>query len=530
MPKLKYDIDAKQAMKAHNDLVKAIAKTGTEADKTEKKLTKQERAARRIEESIDPQKKYNRQIKETADLVNQNVLSMENAQRQAEKLRQRLENTGKAGREAFGAQAVGQLRGYVEGIVSIQAATGILSATLARQKADIEKTIQGSRQAAGGEASLVQLALAEGKTPQERAKLHESLLVESRSAFGAGAFENRDVAADATFALKSAGLDITDREFAYKVRRSGVFENVGDAATSYSSLNKAIGKEEVGSFDDFLDKAIKASALAPAQAPDIPLAAAKAGGSAKALGISDEFLFASTALLAGETGSASEGGTRLKAVLKGVEQAKAKNAKLFEGKSGIGIIKAIASLPEDQQGFGGILGGDSEAIAGFRTLRDNLPTLQTAVQEITTAQFENLAQQGVKIAQDDPSIQATILERQAANRLELSGLEKGRINQLFNTATDDQIRYYRENSSFATERELVSNAVDYVATWGGNVDSLPGLGNYKRDAAYERAEATGNQAVLDALEQQVEFSERIADGIERIAGDEPLTPVTQRAE
>ena len=127
MPKLRIDGDARGGVKAILDLAKAEKQLGTDADVTEKKLTKVERAARRLQESVDPAKRYNRQLQETAKLASKGAVSIEDAQAQAVKLEKRLRKSGDAGKQAFGAQALGQLGAYATGIVSVGSAVRLVT-------------------------------------------------------------------------------------------------------------------------------------------------------------------------------------------------------------------------------------------------------------------------------------------------------------------------------------------------------------------------------------------------------------------
>lgn len=141
MPKLTIGGDARGAIKATTDMAAAIKKAGEEGDKTEKRLTKMEKAARRIEEANEPQKRYNRQIKETARLVVNGKIGLEDANRAAVRYGRNLDRAGKAGRNAF-ASVADQVRGTIAGVLSVTGVIGGLRAELEAVKRESEATTQ----------------------------------------------------------------------------------------------------------------------------------------------------------------------------------------------------------------------------------------------------------------------------------------------------------------------------------------------------------------------------------------------------
>lgn len=505
MPKLNLDADARKGVKAFADLDTAIKKTEKSLDKTEDAASKLERAAGRIARANEgPQERYNRKMAELARLVNAGKLSLDQAQAAAVRYQKQLDRAQQSGHKAFGNTALASLKSYAQGFFGVATAVNLVTQALREQAAERQRAVEGSKGAVVGEAALAQLAVTQGDTLESRRAAHQVLLRESRRQFGRGAGANRDEVGQELFKFVSAGLNEDDRNLGFDIKRANVIGNVGDAATAFAALTKSLGAKEVGSFDDFLDQALAASEIAPAQANEIPLAAARAGGSAKALKLTDEFIIASTALLAGATGSASEGGTQLSALLKQIEKAAPGN-ELLKGKSGIDLIKAIASLPEAQQGIGGILGDRAEAITGFRTLRDNLPALEAQLGKQRAAQADNLAQQSISVALSDPNTLAAILEREAGNKTELSNLDSATNNLLTKAALDERarVRRGRARDGDALDRSAAEASI-FVEGTQINLETLFGLrdaADYKRQAQAELLEEGDirNPELIEAL-------------------------------
>lgn len=430
MVKLRLEGDGRGSMKALTDLKKALKEAEDQAGKTEQRLTKMEKAARRIEEANDPAKRYNRQLRETAQLVVNNKLSLEQAEKAAARYGRNLERAGQFGRSAM-ASIGSTLAGQVAQFASVSSLIASMIQGFRTVRADIEAAQQASRGAVGGIGELAQLA-ATTSDPQGE---YKRLLAEARGARASGAFDSENEAAGALFSLVSAGLSKQDRDFAFSLKRSGALQNIGGAATAFSAITTALGAGEVGSFEDFISKSLRASSVAPALANEIPQAAARSAGSAKALGISDEFLYGATAILAKTTGSAPEGGTQLAAFLKQSE----KSGK-FQGLSGLELVEAIGALPESQQGFGGVLGDRAEAIAGFRTLRDNLDLLRSLTGEIDASQRQGLGRAAAELPFTDLRQTIAVQDKAAEGRLEQTLAEQNQLDALLDAAFKERKR------------------------------------------------------------------------------------------
>lgn len=89
----------------------------------------------------------------------------------------------------------------------------------------------------------------------------------------------------------------------------------GKAATGIAGLQKSMGIGETGDFRLLMAKAVEAAKTAPGGVPEVLKYVAKSGGTARALGVSDEELFAAFATTAASASNPEMGGTQLSALL-----------------------------------------------------------------------------------------------------------------------------------------------------------------------------------------------------------------------
>lgn len=113
MPKLTLDGDARGAIKAAADMRRAVEKAGKSAGAVTGKLDKMTRAARSIREANNPQLRYNRLLSKTAELVNRNKLSLNQATQAAVRYRRAM-SRALAARGAGGGVAGGG-KGFAAG-------------------------------------------------------------------------------------------------------------------------------------------------------------------------------------------------------------------------------------------------------------------------------------------------------------------------------------------------------------------------------------------------------------------------------
>lgn len=465
MSSVRFDTDVAQALRAHEDLQNAVEGINDAYEDTAKSAAALERAAARIVRANEgPQERYNRKIAELARLVKSGKLHIDDANRAAERYRRTLERQIEAQNRAYGRGAQSNVAGMVRQYVSVSAAISLGTRALQQFIEERKRAEQEVKQSPKGLAGLAQLA-AVAEDPEAA---FAEMLAEARRAFSAGVGESVDQAGDILFGLLSAGLDAADRKFAAALEASGAVTGVDEAASAFAALTKALGREEVGSFEDVISKALAASKGAPAKAPELVLAAAMSGGSARALGVSDEFLFAASEILAAKTGSASVGGTQLAAFLKGIESKGLTKDKSLAGLSGLQLVEELGSRKLDRAGIANLLGDRAEAIEGYRTLRDNLDQLRAEVADITGAPGRGVAQTAMNLPFTDPNLAAGLVAKQAGNA-RLLGAQDDPMTQLsllLKAAHDENVTRRREQAERGERTVLGAEFMNLLEGWG----------------------------------------------------------------
>jgi len=350
-------------------------------------------------------------------------------QQQAAAAKRALEEQRRAQENAFGKRAIAQIASFAASFFGVGAAISAVTRELTELASRREQVAAQVAAAKFGLGELAQLSATEGSTDAERRAAQAANVAEARGILAEGGAANLDEAGGILFRLKSAGLSRADRAFATRIRSRGALNNIGGAAEAFSALQTTLGGQQVGSFEDFLDQALQSSAIAPALANEIPQAAARAGGSARQLGIGLPFLLAATARLGKATGTANEGGTQLAAFLKQLEKSRANPAVLAQFPQlgqlqGDELLRAVFDLPDSATGFGGIFGDRAEAIQGFRTLQLNRRLLGGDVRGIHVANRDNLATAAARLPVGDAGLAASLVAQQIAGE-ETNALERG---------------------------------------------------------------------------------------------------------
>jgi hypothetical protein len=510
--------NASGAVRAVNDLAKAYKRTEADLESMTKAGTKAERQARRLAELADPQKRYNRQLAEAALAAKRGAISLGEAEKVARKYGDRLQRAQQAGRGAFGSGALADIKNYALGFFGVQQAIQAVISALQGAEAERQRVAEAAKGARGGVGSLAQLAATAG----DPRSAYRNLVGEARNLRAAGGADTLDEAANTVFALVSAGLDERDRAFAAKLKSSGVMTNVGDAATSYAAISTALGRDEVGTFEQFIAKALAASKVAPAQAQEIPLAAARAAGSAREFGFQDESLYAATAILAKIRGSAAEGGTQLAAFMKQLEKSDVRDQ--LSGKNLTEVVEFLSTLSAEQQGLGGVLGDRAEAVAGFRALRDNLDLLRSLSGEVDASQRSGLARQAIAL----PGTDIGQLGARAA-----ASAEGRQESDLVGQAAAENLLDALKIETKQLHRKWYGEGGGAVMSWIGSyaLDDLLNGEQRALEQAYiaERARRAGGEAGFSD-QFYADLTEYLRQTAENTAEMKNRPPVTGRAE
>lgn len=413
----KFTIDgsAAGAVKAVDDLNKILEESKRSADGVATASKKMVTEAQRIRESIDPAEKYDRKMQDIAKHVQAGTLTLEQARAKAQQYGIALEKAGKEGDKAFGADALKNVGSIATSIVGISSALDVAIQAMREYREEQRKAADDAVRARAGVGQLAQLAASatdeKGNMTQEaREKSYNNLVAEADYYLSIGAAVDRDEAAKLTFDLNAADISRPDREFAAQMKKTGMLTNVGGMAEAYSAMRTALGEKEVGNFSQFVSKGLAAGAAAPGTVEQLPVALARAGSSAKALGVTDEALMAAGATLAKEAGSPAEGGTKLAALLSGIQ-------KSGIDMQGMSLTQMVERLGSENTGFGGVFKDNQEAIAAYRTLAGNLDAVKGLERNITSAQDQGLAASAAELPNLDDSQQAANFRAEGAGEL-----------------------------------------------------------------------------------------------------------------
>jgi len=336
----------------------------------------------------------------------------------------KMRSAGTAGRTAFGAGAVAQIRSYAASFLGIGAAiTQVIGLFNDMREARQEATQQWG-QAEGGMSELAQLA----KTPEA----FQALTARARKVYGAGGGDSLESAAKLVFQLESAGASEFEDLFT-QLSSKRLVTDPAVMAKAAATLQTTMGKGETGTMRALASKAFGASLYSPATADALLEAAARSGSSAAAMGITDEEVLAATAVVATGKGGAEMGGTYLAQLMRTLRQ-----KGIFKGQdlaTTLGQVERITggmSEEDAKEWFGRAQGREA-----FDILRTNMPRYGKAFAEVQAAQQEDRVAAQLKLSESDPTIYASQRARIAKAQEELSKETLGQMGNLADTVLDE---------------------------------------------------------------------------------------------
>lgn len=282
---------------------------------------------------------------------------------------QQGKKAGKDAEDAFGDRAIAGLKSYVAGIASIAAAYNVARQALADLEAERQAAADRTKASAMGMSSLAQLS---GGSSQKMLSLTQA----AREMYRAGGASDLDQAARTVFALESAGA-LQHRELFAQLY--GILEKPDVMAKAATTLVTSMGEEETGGLPAVLGKAFAASSFSPTSADALLEAAARSGGAARMLGVSDEEVLGGVARLATATGSAERGGTQLAAFLQTLaKKGDYAGLSLEESVAKIGTLTGAGGAPMSPAELIEYFGRE-EAFSAYANLRNEMPKVREAV-------------------------------------------------------------------------------------------------------------------------------------------------------
>lgn len=452
---------ASQAAKAEG----AIKGTSKAIDQAAKEQERLNRAAKAIErDMLTPQEKYNAKIKELDTLLKNAGLSQEAYRRAVVKAKSDLDQAGAAGRAAFGAKALGDLRAMATGAIGVSAAVALVTA--AYRTADQARQTLADKQMSDRAAfgKLAQLA----ETPEQMKRLIDA----SDRAYGLGVGTTAGEAAKFVFDLESAGtLDQLDL-FA-EMESKKLVDNAGKMALSAKTLQVSMGESETGDLRGLISKSFAASKSSPGTAEEILEAASRSGVAAGEMRMSDEAVLAATAIVSQAKGNTDEAGTYLAQMMRTLQEKGG-----FKGKSMEDAIREVAAM---EQG-----GTSAEQFFGADTGKKRLMQIGLT-EEQAKAWFQRAGDR--KEAERQGLTMEQYQTQMAATEGAAMGVSPAEFNEWFGRAQGQEAFTLLKNNMdewLATIEEIrKSQAEDYVGTKLGLADVDPRL-----SAARQRAEQT----------------------------------------
>jgi len=292
-------IKALNLAKQHAATIAGLGKQATQIKKREltatKALTTEQRnlarAAKRVyDDTRSPMEQYRSRLQRLRRLTREAGMTQDTYRRAVGKLKAEYRGAGQAGKSAFGARALADLQGYAMGFVGVSGAVALVTQALREQQQAREEIAQKQREASFNMGSLAQLAKGD---PAKMAQLEQTAM-DIRRAGGARTMQE---AGRVAFQLGSADA-LGEAGFVSRLATVAGEEGVGSMIGKAGKLQAALGKKETGTFKQIFSKATAAAApVTDVGMADILQATAKAGGPAKAMGMSDEELFAAVSMV-----------------------------------------------------------------------------------------------------------------------------------------------------------------------------------------------------------------------------------------
>lgn len=352
------------------------------------------RAVRAFQKVIDKQSELARKAGEAGDVTRR---SADMAALSLDKLATKIESGAK--NLATWDTAVDALRGGFETVLAV------VERIVQRQK----EAAQFVGASAGGLEALGQLA---GGDRARMAQLTQHVRRIYPSVGGA----DMSVAAQLVNDVVAAGFE--DQTIDLAARLYGTLGGeAGKAATGIAGLQRSMGVAETGGFELVLAKAVEAARTAPGGVPEIAKYASKSGGVARAVGSSDEELFAAFSAVAAAAGNPEMGGSQLS----NLYTAMAKNGGMG---SLMTWVDQVGAKKLSNRDLIKLLGSD-EAFRAFNALQLAGPEVRAS-----TARMGGLSPVDLHAAGDvDPVIRAERFARGAEARERLSGERMGQVHR-----------------------------------------------------------------------------------------------------
>jgi hypothetical protein len=299
---------------------------GAKKVKEETKLLAKEqeelgRQAKRVwDETRTPLERYEQEMAKLSRLYQEQKIDTEtlwraqdqaykSMQEETKKSEEALKKAGHAHKEAFGAEAVSEMKRFALELVGVGGGLETVRQLFEKIGEVKREAAQSARTSEFGYGSLAQVSGGKQEKYEKNVELAKHI------ATSAGMSENQ--ATQLTFALVSAGAEGEADTFS-SAFKTGVVANPESMVRASTALSKAMGMPS-GSLRRLLNLAMGAGEAAPSKAEELLAAAARGGAFAATTGVNEKELLAGTAVNAtvlDPQGGAAVGGTAMASLLK----------------------------------------------------------------------------------------------------------------------------------------------------------------------------------------------------------------------
>jgi uncharacterized protein YoxC len=496
------------AVKAVQDLNKALDAIETQAEgatKASKKLSDQ---AQRIKESIDPQTKYNRKIQELATLVTRAGLDTDVARQKAKQYGVELQRAGQSGDKAFGASAAANFASYVAGLGSITAVVGAITSAFQKAEAAAQAAADAIFDSLGAVGELAQL----GPEGLNKALGIQRELIQT----GTVKTTNRAQAAEIAANMVNAGLTKEETDLLVKdLGGAGGLVRAENLTTVGGNLKSLMTQFRETDMRDVTERVLVAANKTKADLAVTSSNILKFGELAVGAGISLEE--AAAGYVASEKTAASPEAA--------AEMQKSFYSQVYRRGLSTGGLEGTlenirGKIPKGGTAFDVL--GDANAVIGYEAMMKDREGLRRDIAEISTPPEGMIRESGDLLGKTSPAYRAAQLKAKAEGEFSIVQEELDATREsLFDTYRTELATRGRQRGEWAITR------------WGREADL--GLTDVAgNEAAAFRAEITqgqltGQRISDELLKEMKDYLARIAKAAEQTVEETGTIKKQQRS-
>lgn len=498
MARLRFETDLGTSLKASADLSAAYDKVGDQLGKAAGEAKRLELAAKRIvDQNLTPQERYNQKIEKMAQAVKAGKLSMDDAERTAGRLRQRLDEVNNKGKETFGTVALQRIGAYTAGLFGVSQMVGKIVEGFRAVEAESQAAADAIFQNLGSFGELQQVS----STPQDFAQNVARAREIVRSGIVPAGQQGQ--AADIVFAMVSAGYTEAEKDLIQRLGEQKFVKPEGllGLAEGLQKYRRLFGEGEAGTLSEVANKVVQASSTAQASVPETLKAILESGASAKALGIGDEAAVAAFLAVEAQSASADLAATKFRSFLDQVNK-----RGLFKGD----IPSTVAAIQEREargENLFKIL-GETRAVQAFQDISGQSDFMAQQLRTVTTAPQRDLIGTQSRLLETDPILRAGKALTQAKGEAESEAERFSAERELLL----DTIRARRKASraDYNIIDRVGKTIADWVVLGGADLFQAERAAiQAATDPSYSGATEEERKIFIDYLKRTAESNERM---------------------